>query len=207
MARYQPLFVDFAGKKVVVFGGGPVGERKAAYFRGADVTVISRDFTPGLEAMKDVKLVRRPVAADDVPGLIEGAFLVIAATGDSSLNREIARVAGGAGLLANSAGGGSAVILPAKIERGDITIAVSTGGQSPAMARYIRQRLEESLGDELADMVRLQRELREALKKKVLSQEERERMLREVLDDPAIRAALNTSYDHAMHLAIEKLGQ
>lgn len=205
MARYQPLFIDFSGKKVVVFGGGKVGERKAAYFAGAQVTVISQSFTAGLEARKDVSLARRTVMAEDVPVLIEGAFLVVAATGDEALDAAIVRAAGAAGILANAVDGGSEVILPAKIERGEITVAVSTGGRSPAMARFVRQRLEESLGDELSDMVRLQAELRELLKEKVRSQDQRERMLRKVLEDRAIWAALNTSYENAKHLAIEKL--
>jgi precorrin-2 dehydrogenase/sirohydrochlorin ferrochelatase len=207
MARYQPLFIDFAGKDVVIFGGGPVGERKAAYFSGANVTVVSREFTPGLESMPGIRLVRRDLSAVDVPGLINGAFLVVVATGDAALNREIARIANLTGLLVNSAGGDSQVILPAKIVRDDIVIAISTGGTSPAMARFMRQRLESLLGTELADMVRLQSSLRETLKKEVPSQEERERLLWEVLDDPAIWDALKTSYNDAMHLAIEKLGK
>lgn len=205
MAGYQPLFVDFTGKKVVIFGGGAVGERKAAYFAGADVTVISREFSPGLSAISGVRLIARDVTAAAVPGLIEGAFLVVAATGDPALNREIARIAGDAGILVNSAEGGSGVILPAKIVQGDIMIAISTGGQSPAMARYLRQRLEESLESELSDMVRLQSELREVLKDKIKSQEERERLLWQVLEDRAIWEAIKTSYSDARHLAIEKL--
>lgn len=205
MAGYQPLFIDFTGKKVVIFGGGDVGERKAAYFAGAEVLVVSREFSPGLRAMPGVRLVSSDVTAAAVPGLIKGAFLVVAATGDTALNREIVQIAGKAGIMVNSAGGGSDVILPAKIVQGDIMIAISTGGQSPAMARYLRQRLEESLGSELSDMVRLQSELREALKKKIKSQEERERLLWQVLEDRAIWEAIKTSYSDAKHLAIEKL--
>lgn len=205
MACYHPLFVDFTGKKVVVFGGGAVGERKAAYFAGADVTVVSREFTPGLRAMPGVRLVKSDVTIGAMPDLIDGAFLVVAATGDSMLNREIVRVAGEKGILANSAEGGSDVILPAKIARGDILIAISTGGRSPAMARFIRQRLEESLGAELADMVRLQSELREALKKEALPQDERERLLWQVLNDLSIWEALKTSYSDAKLLANEML--
>jgi precorrin-2 dehydrogenase/sirohydrochlorin ferrochelatase len=206
MAGYQPLFVDFTGMKVVIFGGGAVGERKAAYFAGADVTVVSREFTIGLEMMQGVRLVRYDVTGETVPGLIEGAFLVVAATGDSGLNREITRIARDMGILANSAEGGSDVILPSKIVRGDIIIAISTGGRSPAMARFIRERLEESLGTELSDMVRLQSELRDILKEKVRSQEMRERLLWQVLEDRSIWEALKTSYDDAKRLAIGKLG-
>ncbi len=207
MARYQPLFVDFAGRKVVVFGGGAVGERKAAYFAGADVdvTVVSRQFSARLEAMPGIKLVARDLAAGDLPGLIEGAFLVIAATGDPALDAEIARVAVDAGALVNAAGGGSDVILPAKIERGEVTVAISTGGRSPATARYIRQRLEGVLGPELSDMVRLQDELRSDLKKKVGSQEKREELLWQVLEDPEVWEALKVSYGDAKNLAHEKM--
>ncbi len=205
MARYQPLFIDFTGKNVVIFGGGPVGERKAAYFAGANVTVVSSEFTPGLESMPGIRLVGQDVAASDVPGLIKGAFLVVAATGDSILNIEIARIADEAGVLVNSAEGDSDIILPAKIVRDEIVIAVSTGGKSPAMARFIRQRLETLLGGELADMVQLQSSLREMLKKEVPSQDERERLLWKVLEDPAIWDALKTSYNNAMRLAIEKI--
>jgi precorrin-2 dehydrogenase/sirohydrochlorin ferrochelatase len=207
MAGYQPLFVDFTGKKVVIFGGGAVGERKAAYFAGADVTVVSREFTPGLQAMPGIRPVVADVTARTVPGLIEGAFLVVAATGDSALNSEIARIAGNKGILVNAAEGGSDVILPSKIVQGDITLAISTGGHSPAMARYLRRRLEESLGKELSDMVRLQSELREALKKEVPSQDERERLLWKVLGDRSIWDALKTSYNDAKLLAFEKLAK
>jgi precorrin-2 dehydrogenase/sirohydrochlorin ferrochelatase len=155
--------------------------------------------------MPGIRRIRSEVSAGTVPALIEGAFLVIAATGVSSLNTEITRLATIKGILVNSAEGGSDVILPSKIMRGDILVAISTGGHSPAMARYIRQRLEESLGTELADMVRLQSELRQILKKKVVSQEERERLLWEVLNDQAIWGALKTSYNDAKRLAIEKL--
>ena len=205
MAGYQPLFIDFTGKKVVIFGGGAVGERKAAYFAGADVVVVSREFSPGLKVMPGVRLISCVVTAEALPGLIEGAFLVVAATGDRSIDGEIVRAAGAAGVMVNAAEGGSDVMLPAKIARDDILVAVSTGGRSPAMARFIRQRLEESLSPELADMVRLQGELRDMLKKNVASQDERERLLWQVLDDQSIWQALKTSYKDAKHLALEKL--
>lgn len=205
MPDYLPLFVDFSRKRVVIFGGGPVGERKAAYFAGADVTVISREFTPGLEAMPAVKLVRRHVSESDAGELIRGAFLVVVATGDRTLDRSLARLAEGSGALVNCAEGDGDVILPSKAARGDITVAVSTGGRSPAMSRFIRERLEETLTDEHADMVRLQAELREALKKRLPSQHEREKLLWEVLEDPGTWAALGRSYDEALALSLGKV--
>ncbi len=207
MAGYQPLFIDFTERKVIIFGGGAVGERKARYFAGSNVTVVSREFTPGLLAMQEVRRIQADVTPQAVPGFIEGTFFAVAATGNQTLDSAIARIAGEKGIMVNAAEGESDVILPAKIVQGDILIAISTGGKSPAMARFIRQRLEESLGPELSDMVRLQSELREVLKEKVASQEDRERMLWQVLDDHAIWDALNTSYDNAKRLAIEQLSR
>lgn len=204
MVQYLPLFIDFAGKRVVIFGGGPVGERKAAFFADAEVAVVSREFTPGLEAMPGVKRIQRHVAEADIQELINGAFLVIAATGNATLDQAIVRLAEGAGVLVNSVDGGAGVILPSKITRGDITIAIATGGKSPAMSRYIREKLEASLGSELPEMVRLQAELRESLKKRVPSQRERERLLWEVLEDPGIWGALRRSYDEALTMAMKK---
>jgi len=205
MARYTPLFIDFSGRRVVIFGGGKVGERKAGYFAGADVTVVSREFTPGLEAIEGVRRVRRDVAAGDVPDLIAGAFLVVAATGDRRLDEEIVKAAAASGVLANSAGGDGDVILPSKMRRGDITVAFATGGKSPAMSRFLRLWLEESLGPEMADMVKLQSELREALKRDVPTQDERERLLWSVIDDLSVWEALRSSYDEALAMALDKV--
>lgn len=206
MSDYLPLFIDFKGRKVVIFGGGGVGERKAQYFAGvADVTVISPTFTPVLEAMQGITLVQKAVAAEEIGELISGAFLVVAATGDAAFNEAVAWQAQSAGILANSAHGESGVILPSKIKRGDISIAIATGGKSPAMSKYLRQRLEASLSDDLAGMVRLQADVREVLKKVVPEQKDRERLLWDILSAPAVWEAMKTSYDDALTIALMRL--
>ena len=206
MSDYLPLFIDFKGRKVVIFGGGGVGERKAQYFAGtADVTVISPSFTPVLEAMPGITLVKQEVATEEIRELIVGVFLVVAATGDSTFNEAVVREALEAGILVNSAHGESGVILPSKIARGDISIAIATGGKSPAMSKYLRQRLEASLGDDMADMVRLQADVREVLKKVVPEQKDRERLLWDILNAPAVWEAMKTSYDDALTLALMRI--
>jgi len=206
MSDYLPLFIDFKGRKVVIFGGGGVGERKAQYFVGtAAVTVISPSFTPVLEAMQGIALVRQEVTAEEIRGLIAGAFLVVTATGDAAFNEAVVRVAREAGILVNSVHGESGVILPAKITRGDISIAIATGGKSPAMSKYLRQRLDASLGEDMADMVRLQADVREVLKKVVPEQKDRERLLWDILNAPAVWEAMKTSYDDALTLALMRI--
>ncbi|HMK45864.1 MAG TPA: bifunctional precorrin-2 dehydrogenase/sirohydrochlorin ferrochelatase [Methanocella sp.] len=206
MSDYLPLFIGFTGRRVVIFGGGVVGERKARYFAGvSDVLVVSPEFTPGLEAMGGVSLVRETVALAGIGMHVSGAFLVVAATGDHDLNREIVRVCGERGVLANSADGGSDVILPSMICRGDISIAIATGGKSPAMSKYLRQRLESVLSEDLANMVRLQADVRGVLKRVVPEQKDRERLLWEVLNTPAVWEAMKTSYEAALTLALKKV--
>lgn len=206
MSEYLPLFVDFSCRKVVIFGGGAVGERKAKYFAPAEVVVVSPRFTPCLEAMGRegiVRLVRKAINKKDILPLIEGAFLVVAATGDVSLNDEIARMAERAGIMVNNATGGSLALVPSLLEKGDISIAISTGGRSPAMSKYIRLRLEASLGEDLEKMVELQERLREHLKTSVKGQKRREEILWAVLEDPAVWDALKESQDKAFGAALK----
>ncbi len=210
MGEYLPLFVDLSCKKVVIFGGGAVGERKARYFAPAEVVVVSPRFTGCLEAMGEdglVRLERRAAGKDDVGPLIEGAFLVVAATGDKALNAEIARIATESGILANNATGeaatgGSPAIVPSLIKKGDVMIAISTGGRSPAMSRYLRLRIEAALGPGVEKMVALQERLRERLKTSVEGQKLREDIFRAVLEDPAVWEALEESEEKAFEAAL-----
>jgi precorrin-2 dehydrogenase/sirohydrochlorin ferrochelatase len=205
MGEYLPLFLDFSCKKVVIFGGGAVGERKAKYFLPAEVAVVSPKFTDCLESMGAdgiVNLERRSIREDDVPGLIEGAFLVVAATGDRALNDAIARAAEERRVLANNATGETAVVVPSLIRRGDVAIAISTGGHSPALSKYLRLRLEASLGEDVEKMAALQDKVREQLKITINGQKRREEILWAILDDPEVWDALKESPERALELAL-----
>lgn len=205
MSGYLPLFLDFSCKKVVIFGGGAVGERKAKYFLPAEVVIVSPDFTECLESMGAdglVKLDRRAVREDEIGLAIDGAFLVVAATGDKALNDAIARAAESAGILVNNATGESPAIVPSLIKKGDVMVAISTGGKSPAMSKHLRLRIEASLGDDIERMVQLQEQLRESLKIVVEDQKRREEILWEILDDAEVWEALRESKEKAMKLAM-----
>jgi len=195
---------------VVIFGGGAVGERKAKYFAPADVTVVSSRFTECLDAMGAegiLKLERRAIKKEDVPRLIEDAFLVIAATGDKKLNDEISALAEARGILANNATGETPVVVPSVIKKGDVTIAISTGGRSPAMSKYLRLKLDAALGPDVEKMVELQENVREQIKKSVKGQKRREEILWGILDDPAVWKALEKSPARALELAMRHARQ
>ena len=163
---YYPVFLKVGGRKCVVVGGGEVALRKVRAFLecGASVEVISPQLCPGLEQLSDngkIDVLPRRYQ----PGDLRGALVVIAATDDGAVNREVVKEARRGGVLANVVDDaeGSDFIVPSRLQRGNITIAVSTAGSSPALARKIRTRLEKDFGDEYAALVSLIEEVRQGL--------------------------------------------
>jgi precorrin-2 dehydrogenase/sirohydrochlorin ferrochelatase len=191
-----PLMIDFSGKKVIIFGGGDVGARKAAYFNDqAVVSVISRSFSGSFDNLCVAKVVADiSVTGDAELGtMIAGAFLVIAATSDPQLNDRIGRVCAEQGVLFNNAEGTKGdVILPSKIEGNHYLIAISTGGESPGVSRYLREHISATLPD-LDGMIELQGRLREALKQREPDQSNRSRLLRDAIMDRDVWRAIAVS--------------
>ena len=140
--HYYPAFIDLRGKQCIVVGGGKVAERKvAALLRsGAKVTVIS-PFVTGVLAdyseRKRIKHLKRKYRKSD----LENAFIVIAATSDGRVNREVSL---DAPCLSNVVDAPELAnfIVPSVIKRGPLALAVSTSGCSPALAKNIRKELE-----------------------------------------------------------------
>lgn len=188
-----PLFIDVTGRRIVIFGGGDVAARKAAYFSGrAAVDVVSRSFMPAFAGL-DVNRIKADLGPDSdttVRTYLDGAFLVIAATSDPGINNDIGRICRQSNVLFNNADGESGdVILPAIAAGKNYTIAVSTSGSSPAVSRYVREKIEE-IFPALDDMIALQSRLRDVLKEMEPEQEKRSAILTRVLQDPAVWAAI-----------------
>jgi precorrin-2 dehydrogenase/sirohydrochlorin ferrochelatase len=168
LASY-PMFLNISGKRCVVIGGGQVARRKVRTLleHGASVEVISPDLCPELNKLVEtgeVKVRRRRYQAGDLPG----AFLVITASDDSEINRQVVKEAKGKSVLVNATDDpeNSDFIAPSSVRRGDMTIAISTTGRSPALARKIRTRLEKEFGDEYASLVNLIAEVRTEVKRR-----------------------------------------
>jgi len=202
-----PLLVDFSGRCVLICGGGEVAARKAAFFLPeAEVTVVSRSFaSPHLRS--GARLVEADLDRLDDAGLralCSDADLVVAATSDSALNGRIVRAARSEGVLANSASGaGGNVQLPA-VARGErYLVAVGTGGESPGMARFLREMIERTYPC-LDLMIALQARLRERLRDDLPDQRQRSSLLRAVLEDPAVWAALDKGEENAWALVEER---
>ncbi|MBI4297024.1 MAG: bifunctional precorrin-2 dehydrogenase/sirohydrochlorin ferrochelatase [Chloroflexi bacterium] len=158
MADYYPAFLDLRGRQCLVVGGGPVAWRKAQALlqAGAQVRVIAPRLCPGLKRLaqaEQLKVEARPYQVGD----LEGAWLAIAATDDRELNGAVASEAEARGLLINVVDDPARCnfIAPSVVRRGDLTLAISTGGRSPALALKLRQALEALLPQEYGPLLAL----------------------------------------------------
>ena len=142
MSRYYPAYLDLAGRRAVVIGGGSIAERKTQQLlaAGADVMVVAPDATPELERLAEAGSVRR-VRRDYAPGDLAGAWIAVAATDDMGVNRAVHREAERERTLLNVVDQTDlcGFIAPSIVERGPVTVAISTAGASPALARKLRE--------------------------------------------------------------------
>jgi len=167
--RYYPVNLDIQGRSCLVVGGGRVGARKVDTLLkcGAKVTVVSPETTAPIDQLADdgsIQLERRPYRSTDV----KGRFLVIGATDNESLNRQIHSDAEGLNVLCNIADRPEICnfILPAIVQRGDFMLAISTAGKSPAFAKHMRRLLEAQFGPEYGKLL----DLMGAVRKKLLAE-------------------------------------
>ena len=158
-----PVLLTLSGRPCLVVGGGRVAARKiqGLLAAGADVTVVSPDVSPDVEAT-GARIERRAYQRGDVTGF----RLVIAATDDPDVNGAVYDDAEAAGVWVNAADDPAhcSFTLPAVLQRGDLTVSVSTAGHSPALARWLRDQIGEELGPEYEVLLRLLAERREALR-------------------------------------------
>jgi precorrin-2 dehydrogenase/sirohydrochlorin ferrochelatase len=149
---------------------------------GAKVTVVSRDFTPGIERRKDknLKLVKREIKAGRK--FIEKSDIVLIATDDSALNDQLEKEARTLKKMVNRADKTSDFIIPATLETGDVTVSISTGGKSPAVAKNIKKRIKKVLSKDDLYLIEIEEFAREKLKKTVKNQSKREKFLRELIN-------------------------
>ncbi|TKX85976.1 bifunctional precorrin-2 dehydrogenase/sirohydrochlorin ferrochelatase [Halorubrum sp. SS5] len=194
-----PLYHDLAGETVAVFGGGAVGARKARGFdEAARVVVVSPEFDERLRTFADgdrsesadgpsVELVRAAPDPEAVPDWIDrlGPALAVAATDDAAVNAAVESAALDRGILVNrtDVSGGrdpGSVVVPATVEDDPVTVALSTGGTSPALAKALRERIEDEI-EGAGAMAALSGEIREELKAAGVPPAERREAVRRVV--------------------------
>jgi len=166
--KYYPVLLDLDGKLCVVVGGGRVAERKVRNLlqAGARVQVISPQLTFSLTRFKEKgKFIHRQRSFRSAD--LHGAFLAIAATDDRRVNERVFEQALRQKIPVNVVDDPvhCSFIVPSLVQRGDLLIAVSTSGQSPALARALRQKLQKEIGPEYVFLLKLLG----AVRKKVFS--------------------------------------
>jgi len=185
MNRFYPVFLDIEGKRAVVIGGGPVAQRKAASLieAGAAVTVISPEAVPAIARLAERGiLTHKPRKYRK--GDLRGAVVVIAATDDPSVNERVASEAKALGILINCATPPDSgnFIVPSSIKKGALTLAISTGGASPALSKRLRLDLEVFLGTRYSWFLEFLEEARGRLKAEVEDEAARQEILRKLVD-------------------------
>lgn len=206
---YYPVFVRLDGRFCVVIGGGRVAARKVEGLLacGARVLVISPSFVSSLEEearQGRIMLKRRCYQSGD----LEGAFMVIAATGDRGINSLVQKEAESRGILFNAVDDPELCnfIVPSVIRRGDVQIAISTGGRSPALARRLRERLEAEVEEVYGVLAALLGEVREEARERIPNQPVREAFFYEAAGDEGIMELLRQGRcDAAKRMLIEKM--
>jgi len=186
---FYPVFLNLRGRRAVVIGGGAVAEQKVRGLlaAGAHVTVVSPETTVGLSTLaaeNGIELRRRPYRAGD----LAGAWLAIAATDDRTVNASVWAEAERAGIPLNAVDDVEhcSFIAPAIHREGDITVAVSTSGKSPALAARLRRRIANMIGGAEARFCALLGELRPDLAARVPDVRTRTALWYRIVDSDAI---------------------
>ncbi|MBI5888495.1 MAG: bifunctional precorrin-2 dehydrogenase/sirohydrochlorin ferrochelatase [Deltaproteobacteria bacterium] len=201
LMRYYPVFLDIRGKRCAVVGGGKVAERKALGLlsAGALVSVISPRLTVRLKGLALAGKVEH-ISRRFEKGCLKGAAIVIAASDSKDVNAAVFKEAARRGIPVNTVDDPAlcSFIVPSAIERGDLTIAISTGGKAPALAKRVREYLEKIIGMEYALFTEIIGAARNNLLKRGVNRVKKERVINALIDSPLldlIRANDRTKID------------
>jgi siroheme synthase-like protein len=182
--KYYPLYMDLRGRECLVVGAGAVAARKVRTLLdcGARVTVVGERPVAALEDLRSrgVKILDRKFQPDD----LQMPALVIGATDSEEVNAAVSKESRRRGIPVNIADdpAKSTFIVPAVFSRGDVTMAVSTGGSSPALARLIREDLGRHYGEEYAALASLLGSYRERMRAAVSGHRRRANVWKGILD-------------------------
>lgn len=175
---YLPLFADLRQRPVLVVGGGDIAARKILLLQraGALVMVAARELLPELDEQARAGHIQW-VGKTFSPAMLDGVFLVIAATSDAQLNAQVSAMADSRHMLANVVDDQPqcSFIFPSIVDRSPIVMAISSGGKAPVLARMLREKLESLLPAFLGPMANLAGGFRERVKQHFISMNDRRR--------------------------------
>jgi len=184
-----PIVLDLGGRRAVVVGGGKVALRKARSLAdaGADVRVVAPQLAPEFAADERLECVAAAYAAEH----LDGAAVVIAATDDEAVNAQVAADARAAGVLVNVVDRPALCdfLVPSQVTRGDLLIAISTGGAAPSLSRRLRERLEAQFGPDYETLLADLRQVRDRAKAEDIPSGVRRRIFERLTEDDILAAA------------------
>jgi precorrin-2 dehydrogenase/sirohydrochlorin ferrochelatase len=208
--KTYPLFALIEDRACLVVGGGAVGERKIQdlLVAGARVTVVSRDLTPGLADLAAQGRLHF-IQGDFAPGHLDGMTLVVGATDNLEVNREVSAAAQARGLFVNIVDAPElcTFIVPAQVRRGPLTIAVSTGGASPALARKVREELEQRFGPDYGRYLRVLQAVRDRVLARRRGHPENLRLFQGLVAGPLQEAIAQGNRPRALAILENSLGE
>ena len=206
---FYPVFLDIEGRRCLVVGGGPVATEKVQKLveHGSRVRLVSPDVTEELRDMVATGAVAEHHARTYRPEDLDGCFLVIAATNLDAINRMVWQDAEARGLVVNVVDVPPLCnfIVPSIVRRGELAIAISTGGASPVVAKRIRRDLEERYGDEWEALVALLRDLRDDLKARYPDMPSRRDAVERLMESDIVERLARQDEDGVRELVRETL--
>jgi precorrin-2 dehydrogenase/sirohydrochlorin ferrochelatase len=208
--RYYPIYLDIKDRDCLVVGGGSVGTRKVLTLLecGANVTAVSEAVSEKLHQLSNNDLIilkERPFQISD----LDDRFLVVGATDNQELNYRIHAEAERRGLLCNIADRPESCnfILPSIVNRGDLIIAISTSGTSPAFAKKLRKQLEGEFGDEYTEFLRLMGAIRKKLLNGNHEPEAHKHLFEQLIERDLVKMIKNSDMDNINSVLLDVLGK
>ncbi len=202
--RYYPIHLDLQNRRVLLVGGGTVAEGKARQLleAGALVSIVSPSVTEGLQSLADHGRISLR-AGEFVEGDLVDVILVISATNLWEVNEEVAKLARERGVWCNVVDQPDLCdfITPALVVRGELQIAISTGGGSPTLAQRVKREIATLIGEEYGELLEIATEMRADAKRYVPDFDRRRELLRAFVESEALELLRQGRRDDAVDLA------
>ena len=178
---YFPMFVQLKNKKCLVIGGGRIALRKIEVLKDfeADVTVIAPEMIPQIRQIDKIRRIFRTFMEED----FKEAELVVAATNDPKVNSEISKICMQRKIPVNAVDQKEdcSFIFPSYVKEGEVVAAFSSGGQSPLITQYLKEKIKPDLNKELGQLAQILGSLRKFAKSCIATEQERKAFYKELL--------------------------
>ena len=178
---YFPMFVQLKNKKCLVIGGGRIALRKIEVLKDfeADVTVIAPEMIPQIRQIDKIRRIFRTFMEED----FKEAELVVAATNDPKVNSEISKICMQRKIPVNAVDQKEdcSFIFPSYVKEGEVVAAFSSGGQSPMITQYLKEKIKPNLTEELGQIAQILGSLRKIAKSCIATEQERKAFYKELL--------------------------